>query len=185
DHALPISMEVSLVVGGFWQDKDRRSDLREADQDGALDSREWDQFVNSPTTLVGAFGELEPADLSRIDEERRDLYALVEGDHGALSWEAGVRWENTRLRITDFIAEAGGEQDYDHFLPSASLRYDIGIGRFTASAARTVRRPQFDFLTPATLDEEIGDNDFRGNPLLLPEKAWGGDLGYEHHLGRT
>src|SRR5690606_29976514 len=34
-------------------------------------------------------------------------------------------------------------------------------------------------------DEEIGDNDFRGNPLLLPEKAWGGDLGYEHHLGRT
>jgi iron complex outermembrane receptor protein len=81
--------------------------------------------------------------------------------------------------------QAEYDYDYDHLLPSASLKYDTGSGRINASVARTVRRPQFDFLTPVTLEEELGDNDLRGNPLLLPEMAWGADLGYEHHLGRT
>ena len=189
DHEFPLSMGVNFVVGGFWQDKNRKTDISDTDQDGELDNRDWDQFSNSPVDLVGAFGDLEADDLSEIEEERRDLYALVEGDHGALSWEAGVRWENTKVRITDFLAEddeaAEIEADYDYFLPSASLKYDTGSGRITASVARTVRRPQFDYLTPVTLEEELGDHDLRGNPLLMPEKAWGGDLGYEHRLGRT
>ena len=40
----------------------------------------------------------------------------------------------------------------------------IGDGRITASVARTLRRPQFDYLSPALLEEEVGDNDFLGNP---------------------
>ena len=55
----------------------------------------------------------------------------------------------------------------------------------TISGARTVRRPRFDDASPVLLEEELGDNDFLGNPLLKPESAWGADLGYEHRLGRT
>ncbi len=190
DQEFPVSMDVNFVVGGFWQRKDRNVDLSEAEQDDTLGGRHWDQSVDTPAALVGAFDEFETraGGLSEVRETRRDAYALFEGDHGALSWEAGIRWENTDVRITDFTvapALAETEYDYDEPLPSASLKYDVGQGRITASAARTLRRPRFDYLSPVLLEEELGDNDFLGNPLLDPEKAWGADLGYEHRLGRT
>jgi iron complex outermembrane receptor protein len=96
-----------------------------------------------------------------------------------------VRWENTHIEIADIVAATRDENDYDEFLPSASLKYDIGAGRITASVARTLRRPQFDYISPVLLEEEVGDNDFLGNPELGPETAWGADLGYEHRIGRT
>ncbi len=66
------------------------------------------------------------------------------------------------------------------------MKIEVGSGgRITASAARTNRRPRLDFLSPALLEAEIGDNDLQGNPALEPETAWGGDLGYEQRLGRT
>jgi iron complex outermembrane receptor protein len=190
DHEFAISTDVNLVVGAFWQDKDRHTDISESEQDDELDNRNWDVSVDTPATLPGAFDDFESIDggLSDVEEGRFDLFALVEGDHGNVSWEAGVRWENTSVEITDFTVDpaiAASENDYDYFLPSASLKYAIGDGRITVSVARTVRRPGFDFLSPATLEEELGDHDLRGNPLLMPEKAWGGDLGYEHRLGRT
>jgi outer membrane receptor for ferrienterochelin and colicin len=192
DHEVPVSEAITFVAGGFWQDKDRHTNITESEQGDEFDGRGWDQFADSPVDLIGAFDEFETPDggLNDIQEDRRDLYALFEGDHGALKWEVGVRWENTNVHIVDHTVDpedvqAEYDYDYDYVLPSASLKYDIGMGRFSVSAARTVRRPQFDFLSPVTLEEELGDNDLRGNPLLLPEKAWGADLGYEHHLGRT
>jgi iron complex outermembrane receptor protein len=77
------------------------------------------------------------------------------------------------------------EVDYNFLLPSASVKVELGQGRITASAARTVRRPRFDYISPALLEAELGDNDLLGNPQLRPETAWGGDVGYEHKLGRT
>jgi hypothetical protein len=189
DHEFPLSMDVNFIVGGFLQNKDRSSDITSFEQEDELDGRNWDQFAAFPTGLAdaGAFEEDDRA-ISEIEENRRDVYALLEGDHGAVSWEAGVRWENTKVRITDLSVDPEDAQtahDYDHFLPSASVKYDVGAGRVTASVARTVRRPRFDYLTPVTLEEELGDHDLRGNPRLMPEMAWGGDLGYEHRLGRT
>ncbi|HEY6814937.1 MAG TPA: TonB-dependent receptor [Croceibacterium sp.] len=187
DHEFPLSMDVGLVIGGFWQNKNRDTDVSEGEQDGELDDRSWDQFTDTPAGLPGTFDGFEtvPGGLAEIGETRSDLFALVEGNHGALNWEAGVRWENTHVEIADIPAATRDENDYDVFLPSASLKYAIGDGRVTVSAARTLRRPQFDYLSPALLEEELGDNDFLGNPQLEPEMAWGGDLGYEHRLGRS
>lgn len=190
DHAVPLTMDIDLGVGAFWQDKDRQTDISEAEQEDELDGRDWNPFTDSPARLIGAFENFQPVagGLGSVEEKRFDLYALLEGDHGDLSWEAGLRWERTDVHIVDLTAdpdEAVNDNTYDHFLPSASLKYAVGNGRITASAARTVRRPQFDHISPVLLEEELGDNDFLGNPLLRPEKAWGIDLGYEHRLGRT
>jgi len=77
------------------------------------------------------------------------------------------------------------DKDYGVLLPSASVRLRLSDSdRITASVARTVRRPNFDFLSPAVLGGEYGDNDFIGNPDLEPETAWGADLGFERRLGR-
>src|SRR3546814_11663596 len=77
------------------------------------------------------------------------------------------------MRISDWSSDVCSSD----LLPSASLKYELGDGRVTLSGARTLRRPRFDFLVPNLLEAELGDNDFLGNPLLLPETAWGGDLG--------
>ncbi len=114
-----------------------------------------------------------------IEETRIDPYVMVSGEQGALKWEAGLRYETTDTTI------AGIDNDYAELLPSLSLRYTLSdTDRLIASAGRTIRRPRFNDLAPVTLEEERGDNDFRGNPLLEPETAWGVDIGFERRLGR-
>src|SRR3546814_14790232 len=45
--------------------------------------------------------------------------------------------------------------------------------------------PDFNYLSPALLEEEVGDSDLLGNPFLAPEMSWGLDLGSERPIGRT
>lgn len=192
EHAFGLGEGVNLVVGGFLQNKDRDTDIGEVEQEADLpaSTHNWNQFDSNPGDVAGAFGDFDatPGGVNTIQEDRRDLFALVEGKGRALQWEVGLRWENTRVAIDDATVGADlarTRQKFDKLLPSASLRWDTGEGRITASAARTVRRPRFDYIAPALLEAELGDNDLLGNPLLTPETAWGGDLGYEHRIGRT
>lgn len=191
EHAFPLAEGIDLAVGGFLQNKDRDSDIRTIRDRFNLTNaaRTRNQFATTPAEFVRGFG-VAPINsvlggVNTIKEQRRDVYGLIEGKSGQLSFEAGLRWENTKVRIDDLTIAAQAGTDYDVLLPSASVKYDVGRGRITASVARTVKRPGLNYLSPATLEGELGDNDLRGNPLLKPETAWGGDLGYEHHIGRT
>jgi len=191
EHAVPLGETAKFIVGGFAQNKDRDTAI------GTIRNRfnvasvknNWDQFSQNPTTLNTGFAAVAPiaGGLNRIEEDRRDVFALVEGKSAALSWEVGLRYESTDLTITDETAAAAlrvQSNDYGKLLPSASVKIDVGGGnRIIASAARTNRRPEFNYLSPATLEEEVGDSDLLGNPQLDPETAWGFDLGYEHRLG--
>ncbi len=113
---------------------------------------------------------------------------MFSGATGALSWEAGLRWETTDSDITyrgdrDDPAQTVS-QDYDVLLPSAHLKWNLtDASRINASVARSLRRPDFNDIIPALLPEEFGDNDFLGNPLLEPETANGLDPGFEQQLG--
>lgn len=190
EHAFPISESTKLVFGGFLQNKDRDTNLQEGRDRfnlTAADRQGYDQFARNPDEFVlgNAIPAPLPGGLSTIEEDRRDLFALIEGKGGPLKFEAGLRWENTRVVIDDQTVPAVSKKKYDFLLPSASMKVELGQGRITASAARTMRRPRFDFISPALIEEELGDNDLLGNASLLPETAWGGDLGYEHKLGQT
>ena len=191
DHEVPLNDSVKLVVGGLAQNKDRDTAITTIRNRFNVASvrNNWDQFSQNPTTLNTSFGTLAPiaGGLNTIEEDRRDIFALIEGKGGPLSWEVGLRYETTDLTITDQTAAAAlrvQSNDYAKLLPSASVKFDIGGGnRIIASAARTNRRPEFNYLSPATLEEEVGDSDLLGNPQLDPETAWGFDIGYEHRLG--
>lgn len=141
-------------------------------------------------TIPGAYGPFLPipGGLNSIDEERIDPYAMLSGEFGILKWEAGIRYEMTDMTIVDQTAPAANRttrNDYNNFLPSAHLSWSLTADdRIKTSVARTVRRPNFDQLSPASLLAEKGDNDFIGNPNLKPETAWGFDIGYEYNLGR-
>ncbi len=194
EHAFDLSDDVKFAIGGFYQDKKRRTNI--ADVDDELEELDafptgYDQFSDNPTGFATGFDDPEPVDggLNTIREERLDGYVLVEGKSGPFTFEAGLRYETTDTRINDLtvpaaIARQG--RDYQFLLPSASVKWQLTPeDRIIASVARTNRRPRLDFLSPATLEEELGDNDLLGNPLLRPELAWGIDLGYERRLGRT
>jgi len=175
----------TLEFGVQWAMKERDSLITEA-------PRIRFNVPNAPGVrpVVPPFGAFEavPGGDSLIEENRIDPYVMLSGDRGALKWEAGLRYETTDITITDETAEAADrvtETDYGFLLPSASVRYRLNdTDRLTFSAARTVRRPSFDRLSPAALEEEFGDSDFIGNPNLKPESAWGLDVGFERQLGR-
>ncbi|MFN4241535.1 MAG: TonB-dependent receptor plug domain-containing protein [Erythrobacter cryptus] len=182
---------LELAIGGFLQNKDRVFLLQEVRSRFNLPASArpgYDQFTRNPGEFApNPFPPLGVSAFNRIEEDRRDLYALFEGETGNITFEAGIRWENTDATITDLQVGGAGtiRNEYDAFLPSASVKIEVGDGRITLSGARTLRRPRFDFITPGLLEAELGDNDFLGNPLLKPETAWGADLGYEHKIGRN
>ena len=119
---------------------------------------------------------------STIEEWRVDPYLMLSGRRGALAWETGLRYETTEVDVR--ADDVAGSNDYAALLPSAHLKFDLGENdRLGLSVGRTVRRPNFNYLLPLTLEEEYGDNDFVGNPALDQETAWGVDLGIEHRLG--
>jgi outer membrane receptor protein involved in Fe transport len=141
-----------------------------------------------PTTGTRPFTGLAPAagGDNTIEQTRIDPFVMFEGDAGPFEWQAGLRYETTDLSVEDRTALTTTDTDYAELLPSAHLRYNVtDEDRVSVSLARTIRRASFAFLSPATLEEELADNDFVGDPTLEPEKAWGLDLGYERQIGRT
>ncbi|RYY29017.1 MAG: TonB-dependent receptor [Sphingomonadales bacterium] len=194
DHEIAIGENADIVIGGFAQNKDRDTNIRAATRQRfnlANTVHGWNQFSSNPTEFVTPFTTFinEPGSNNRIDEDRRDIFALVEGKSGIVAWEAGLRYETTRMRINDRTVAPGLADrriDYEILLPSASLKLDVTASdRVTLSAARTNRRPRLDYVSPALLLAELGDNDLLGNPNLRPETAWGADAGYEHRIGST
>jgi len=184
-HQRDISNGVELEFGVQWNQKDRDSLVAET-------PRIRFNVPNAPALrpVVPAFGPFGavPGGDSAIEETRFDPYVMVSGETGAVKWEAGLRYETTDTTITDLTvapADQVSDSDYAFLLPSASLRLALSESdRLTFSVARTVRRPNFDRLSPALLEEEFGDDDFVGNPNLQPESAWGVDLGFERRIGR-
>ena len=193
EHEIALGEDTKLLFGGLWQDKDRSTAITEAPRDRynltAANRQGYDQFTRNPTEFVRPFGAFVPAvgGINTIEEKRLDGFMLIEGDMPGVKWEAGVRYETTDLTIVDLTPPATRiDNDYARLLPSASVKVDVGArGRVTASIAGTSRRPEFNFISPAQLDAELGDNDLLGNPLLDPETAWGFDLGFEQRLGRA
>lgn len=120
----------------------------------------------------------------KIKEERYDPYAhLTYEPTSQLSVDAGLRYETTRRTVS---GEAVDTTTYraETLNPSLHLRYaPTAADQFRASIARTVRRPNYDFISPFQDEETPGDDDAtRGNPALENEKAWGVDVGYERRL---
>ena len=173
-----------VEFGVQYADKDRDTDIT-TDRNRVT--------INNPPAarpdIPGVYGPLLPVvgGVNTIEEERLDAFVMFSGASGPISWEAGLRWENTDTTIEDATAPATARNvsnDYSFLLPSAHLRWNLTASdRINISGARTVRRPNFNFLSPAALLAELGDNDFIGNPNLKPEDAWGFDIGYERRLG--
>ena len=173
-----IASDMELEFGADYTNKKRDTSLYE---------QELEYAAGDP---IPPFGDLEAVagGVNTIEETRLDPYVMLSGKSGALNWELGVRYETTDIDVADETAPAGFETtstDYDEFLPSMSLKYSLTEDdRLLFSAGRTIRRPSFNYISPAQLEGEYGDLGFQGDPTLEAEKAWGVDVGYERRLGK-
>lgn len=189
-----IAEDTELEIGLFYQVKNRETLILDEDDDFDIDaSTTWNIDVDNPTNFFsGSFGSLDTTDGgdNTIEERRIDIYAALDGETDDLVWEIGLRYETTEVEITDLTASAPLDltqnNKYQLLLPSAHFAYELSdADRITGSIARTNRRPRFDYISPALLEKELGDNDLLGNPSLDLESAWGLDLGYERRIANT
>lgn len=175
EHKRELAAGTDLEFGVQYEGKRRDSRVSEVPRNR----------YNLPAATPPAYKPFAITSKARLEQTRIDPYVMLSGRSNGLKWEAGLRYETTDVTVQDFVINEKTDKDYGVLLPSASVRYNLtSADQIYASAARTVRRPSFQFLSPVTLEEELGDNDFRGDPTLEPEKAWGLDVGYERRMGR-
>ncbi|HYD45299.1 MAG TPA: TonB-dependent receptor, partial [Phenylobacterium sp.] len=134
----------------------------------------------------GVVGDPDPAPgaVFQIEETRVDPYLrLTFKPNDQWTFDAGLRYETTDREVTSDLGTVSADQDelnpsfHAIFKPTAD-------DQFRFSLARTVRRPNYDFLAPYLAEEEPTDeDDLRGNPGLKNETAWGLDVGYERRFG--
>lgn len=131
-----------------------------------------------------------------IKEDRYAPYLRATFKPGnTLTIDAGLRYEITRRDVTgvqegedeegeEILIPVSGKYDDEDLNPSLHLRYaPSAADLFRISLARTIRRPDYDLISPIEEDETPGDDDrTRGNPALRNQKAWGVDAGYERRL---
>jgi len=175
EHKRELAAGTDLEFGVQYEGKRRDSHVNEVPRNR----------YNLPTATPPAYKPFAITSKARLEQTRIDPYVMLSGRSNGLKWEAGLRYETTDVTVQDFVINEKTDNDYKVLLPSASIRYNLtGADQIYASMARTVRRAGFEYLSPVTLEEELGDNDFRGDPTLEPEKAWGFDVGYERRMGR-
>jgi len=123
-------------------------------------------------------------DIFRIRENRYSPYARLTYDLGSsLTIDGGARYEIVDRKVTATTASA--KYNTGILNPSLSVRWSpTSADQFRASVARTIRRPDYDLLSPIEYDETPGDDDTTtGNPDLRNQSAWGVDVGYERRIG--
>lgn len=131
--------------------------------------------------------ETQPAGNFTIDEDRYSPYARVTFEPSdSLSVDAGLRYEISRRDVANLVTGETDSYDAELLNPSLHLRYaPTGVDQFRASIARTVRRPDYDLISPYIQEGPGDDDDTIGNPQLKDERAWGIDVGYERRLGQN
>ena len=187
EHERELGEGLTLEFGVHFQNKERENLVRAADADFGPGDPEIVGGLPFDGSLVDR-GDLEAVDGgdNTIERRRIDPYVMLTGDLGAIDWEAGLRYETTEVTVDDRTEGTSNETSYEVLLPSAHVSWNLTDNdRLLFSVARTMRNPSFTFLSPATLEGELGDNDFIGDPSINPETAWGLDVGYERRLGRT
>lgn len=146
-------------------------------------------------TKNGAPDKIGVKDLYFAEENRVNAYLMDEFRIAPKHFiTPAIRWEYTKGSNTSYFKAASGNDtavarsnNYNTLNPSLNYLYNISNSlNFRLGMARTVRRPQFDQLTPF-LEEKKGtlaEPDNAGNPLLEPETSLGGDAGLDFFFGK-
>jgi len=166
DYVRPLTGKSRLEAGA-------RSSLRRYD----LDYR----FSRVPALAF------DPSNRFIYDQYVQAAYGLYAGAAGKLSYQLGLRGEQTNLRGNQLATSEQFTQHYLNLFPSATLTYALPHDQAARlSYSKRIGRPDAGELNPFT-DRSDQLNLVTGNPRLLPEYVHAVELGTELALpgGRT
>jgi iron complex outermembrane receptor protein len=120
-----------------------------------------------------------------------DHRGIVSNDRGnRIHWHTGVYTMLSYTLPVDLSVSGGLRLDYDEvygieLMPQVNLAYKTGDWLFRGSAGRTIRSPDFTERFISTgLEGPLAPGRNLGNPLLVAERAWSLDAGFDHGVGR-
>ncbi|MCO8044436.1 TonB-dependent receptor [Acinetobacter bohemicus] len=126
----------------------------------------------------------------KSNEDIQAAYVMNTVDLDQLRVIAGLRYENTNFEARGFefnddvITATKYKNDYDHWLPSLHLRYQLADNAYLRAAwTNSVVRPNFAQSAPSVYID--GDEAEFGNPMLKPLESSNFDLGVEKYFGKA
>lgn len=154
-----------------------------------------DRNRNKEKTKNGSGEKAAPKDRYLAGEDRLNAYFIDDiriGKKHILS--PGIRTEFTKVNTTSKYFNTTNKDTtvirnyhYGTFNPSVNYLWNITNDiNLRANTARTVRRPQFDQLSPylERKNGTLANPDNIGNPNLAPEISTGADIGIEYYPGK-
>ena len=117
-------------------------------------------------------------------ENIRAAYTSFEGKYRRITFQAGVRYENTSYTAHQFgniqQNDSSVARNYGSFFPSGYLTYKgDSLNSFTLTAGRRTDRPAFQSLNPFYYI--INKYTYQtGNPYLLPQYSWNFELSHQY-----
>jgi TonB-dependent receptor len=128
----------------------------------------------------------------KINEDIQSAYVMNTVDIDKLRIIGGLRYEKTKFKAQGHelndgdISRTVKKNDYDNWLPSLHLRYQISdTSLLRAAWTNSVVRPNFAQSSPGVyINTEDMEAEF-GNPQLKPLEASNFDVGVEHYLGHA
>ena len=111
-------------------------------------------------------------------------YGIFADRRGKLSYQLGLRAEQTDLNGNQVATREQFRQQYVNLFPSATLAYELPHEqRVQLSYSKRIERPDAEDLNPFT-DRSDQFNLSTGNPQLLPEYVHAVELGAERDFGK-
>lgn len=117
-------------------------------------------------------------------EKVNALYSQFGSKISKFSYLLGLRWEDSKINVNEFISQSYNTKRYNDFFPSAFLAYEVNDNsNVTLSYSRRINRPRGRMLNPFS-NYSSNINLFQGNPDLDPSKTNAFDLGYMTKFGK-
>ena len=118
------------------------------------------------------------------DERIHALYASVDKKYKKISFQIGLRYENTGYKghqLGNAVQkDSSFSRNYSGLFPSGYITYQAdSLNSFTLNAGRRIDRPSFQNLNPFYLI--INKYTYQtGNPFLLPQYTWNLELSHQY-----
>lgn len=129
-----------------------------------------DYVVESDSMSIGVYEEVtELTNDFRFEERIYAAYGILSNKYEKLSWQLGLRLEQTDLETLLLQTDESNNQNYLSLFPSANISYKYNqISSLQVSYSRRITRPRFRNLNPfLTYSNPLSL--FTGNPNLQPQ----------------
>jgi outer membrane receptor protein involved in Fe transport len=112
------------------------------------------------------------------------VYATYQHGFGPLDLQLGLRAEDARFSLDQFVTGERDGQHYGRAYPSLHLNYKLDDDKkLTASYSERIQRPNSLLLDPLRVIDGPLDTQV-GNPDLKPKETRSYEVGYEQHLAQ-